>query len=483
MLLAALLALQGDPPYPPIDREFRAAWVATVDNIDWPDHRGEPVTAQKRELLAIVERAHFLHLNALILQVRPSADALYPSKIEPWSEYLTSRQGMAPRPLWDPLAFAIAAAHRDGIQIHAWFNPYRAQSPAQKGPDAPNHISRTNPEVVKMYDRQLWMDPGEPVVQKRTREVIMDVVRRYDIDGVHIDDYFYPYKDDKKTDFPDSASWARYEGPLKRADWRRQNVDRFVEQIYKSIKRVKPWVMFGISPFGIYRPGVPKGIVAHVDQYADLYADVRKWLREGWCDYLTPQLYWPIDQKPQAFGTLLRWWDSQNVKGRHIWPGSYTTKVDPKVGGWRPEEILDQISLTRGTHKAFRTTFSSGLPQTPREHGATGNVHFSFREFTRDGRGLDERLVAGPYARIAVPPASPWLAQGPPPTLRVIKGRLAASKQTRFAAWTSATGRGWTPWQVGDLRSAQRAGRYDRIAVVAIDRYGRLSRVVVRPAG
>jgi uncharacterized lipoprotein YddW (UPF0748 family) len=474
MLLPFAALLAADPPLPPLPREFRAAWVATVDNIDWPDHRGESTAREARELTAIMDRAKTLHLNAIILQIRPSADALYPSRLEPWSEYLTGAQGKAPVPPWDPLAIAIREAHERGIQLHAWFNPFRAESPAQKGPNDPTHISQTHPEVVKSYDHQLWMDPGEELVRHRSLDVILDVVRRYDIDGVHIDDYFYPYKDAAKSDFPDDASWGRYHGSLSRADWRRRNVDEFVEQLYKRIKTAKPWVLFGISPFGIYRPGFPSGIHAGVDQYADLFADARKWLREGWCDYFTPQLYWPIAQKPQAFGTLLNWWVSENARGRHIWPGDYSGKVDPSLSTWQPKEIVDEIDLTEATHGSFATNFDAGKPSTPTESGATGNVHFSMREFMRDGRGLNEQLLAGPYRTAALPPPSPWLARGAGPTLRHVGHQFVTSAE--FVAWSSLRDGAWTPWQVGDVVEASRAT--GEVAAVAVDRYGRVSRVV-----
>ena len=224
-LLASLLALGSNPqalPLRPTDgdapapmaREFRAAWVATVDNIDWPSSRGLPTATQRAEMLRILDVAQGMRLNAIVLQVRPSADALYPSKLEPWSAYLTGRSGKAPSPYWDPLAEWVAEAHRRGIELHCWFNPYRAKAPAEKTPVAANHVARTHPEVVKPYGPYLWMDPSEPFVQKRSKDVILDVVRRYDVDGVHLDDYFYPYQEKDKSGrliaFPDSPSYARY---------------------------------------------------------------------------------------------------------------------------------------------------------------------------------------------------------------------------------------------------------------------------------
>jgi uncharacterized lipoprotein YddW (UPF0748 family) len=226
---------------PTLAREFRAAWVATVDNIDWPSKKGLSTEQQQAELIALLDKSEAIGLNAIIFQVRPAADALYESKIEPWSEYLTGTQGQAPQPFWDPLAFAVKEAHKRGLELHAWFNPYRARHPSAKGPLATSHIARQHPELVKKYGTQLWMDPGEPAVRAQTLKVVLDVVKRYDIDGVHLDDYFYPYKEKQAngtTDFPDDPSWKRYQkagGTLDRDDWRRQNVNQLIEELHAAI--------------------------------------------------------------------------------------------------------------------------------------------------------------------------------------------------------------------------------------------------------
>lgn len=386
-----------DSAEPAVPHEFRAAWVATVDNIDWPSSRTLDVEHQKAEMLKILDTAVAVKLNAIVFQVRPSCDALYDSKLEPWSEYLTGQQGKAPTPLWDPLAFTVEEAHRRGLEVHCWFNPYRAGHPAQKGPYSPDHIKNTHPDVVKSYGRYYWLDPGEPFVQKHSLQVIKDVVKRYDIDGVHIDDYFYPYPE-KNQPFPDSKSYSRYVrhgGTLSLSDWRRQNVDEFVHGMYVGVKQIKPWVKVGISPFGIYRPGFPPSIKAGVDQYDELYADCRKWLAEGWCDYLSPQLYWPIAQKAQSFPVLLDWWISQNSKSRHIWPGLYTSRVYGDEGKtWALKEVLDQIEATR------------------QREGSTGDVHFSMKAFLSDAQNINSVLASGLYAHRALVPASPWLEGG-----------------------------------------------------------------------
>jgi uncharacterized lipoprotein YddW (UPF0748 family) len=454
-------------------REFRAAWVATVDNIDWPSSRTLSTSAQQTEMIRLLDVAKAMNLNAILLQVRPSADALYASPLEPWSEYLTGRQGRSPSPYYDPLEFAVKAAHERGLELHCWFNPYRALSPAQRGPLASRHIARSNPRIVKRYGSFLWMDPGEPEVQRRSLEVILDVVRRYDIDGVHIDDYFYPYKEKgpegQIMDFPDDLSFGRYRaegGTLTRDDWRRKNVDDFIERLYAGIKQEKKWVKFGISPFGIWRPGNPSGIKAGVDQYADLYADPRKWLREGWCDYMTPQLYWPIRQTAQSYPALLHWWMEQNVAGRHLWPGNFTSRLDPSShSAWPVAEIKDQIDVTR--------------------HETDGNVHFSMKAFLDNWRGVRDALRDGPYHDPALVPASPWLGDGPPRAPRVDVnpdggdgGAWHAKWSTRgrdparfYEVQTFANGR-WQPPTVGSATESDVPAAATRLAVTAIDRAG-----------
>jgi uncharacterized lipoprotein YddW (UPF0748 family) len=385
------------PPPPP--REFRAAWVATVGNIDWPSKRGLSSQQQVAEMTAILDKASELNLNAIILQVRTSCDAFYASPYEPWSEYLSGKQGVPPEPFYDPLATWVTEAHRRGIELHAWFNPYRARNTSAKSPDAANHISNTRPEIVKKFNGYEWLDPGEQDARQQTLSVIMDVVRRYDIDGVHLDDYFYPYPEYlKNADFPDDPSWKRYQdagGKLERADWRRDNVNRMIHDIYAGIKAVKPRVKFGISPFGIARPGSPE-MVQGFDQYDKLYADAKLWLNEGWCDYWTPQIYWRISAENQPYAEILKWWVAENKQGRHVWPGNYISAVNDTAKGWPSEEIIDQIRVTR---------------ETP---GASGNVLFSMVALMQNRKGLSDQLRDGPYAEPALIPGSPWLASHPP---------------------------------------------------------------------
>lgn len=397
---------------PPVAREFRAVWVATVGNIDWPSKPGLTTAQQQAELITILDRAASVGLNAVILQVRPSADALYDSPYEPWSEFLSGQMGRAPSPYYDPLAFAVAEAHKRGLELHAWFNPYRARYNAAKTPAAASHVSVARPELVRSYAHYRWMDPGDPETPRWSLRVIADVVRRYDVDGVHIDDYFYPYPEDgpngKPLPFPDSASYARYQaggGTLARDDWRRANVDAFVHAMYDSVHAVKPWVKVGVSPFGIYRPKEPANACCF-DAYAKLYADARRWWRAGWADYFTPQLYWKIAARQQSYPELLAWWVAENARGRHLWPGNYLSRVGPKPTDWTVAEIDSQILVTRA------------------QRGATGNVWFSMQTFLRNTVGVSDSLRDGAYRMPALVPASPWLPGRAPgaPLVAVSRG-------------------------------------------------------------
>jgi len=396
------------PPQPA--REFRGAWLVTVANKDWPSRPGLPVAEQKAELTELLDRAVQLKLNAIIFQVRPSCDAMYASSVEPWSEYLTGTMGEAPQPFYDPLAFAIEEAHWRGLELHAWFNPFRALHPLAKSPVAPNHISRTHPELVRPYGSQRWLDPGEPSVRAYVLNVIMDVVRRYDVDGVQLDDYFYPYPEKdaagRELGFPDDASWQKYgrASRLNRDDWRRANINAFVQGVYQNIKTAKPWVKFGISPFGIWRPMNPPQIRG-MDAYTRLYADSRKWFASGWLDYFSPQLYWSMDVPQQSFPVLLNWWAEQNARGRHLWPGLYAANVGEK---WGPDEMARQIAATR------------------RQPGAGGEIFFRLRSLT-DNAGL-ANVVRAAYSQPALVPASPWLAAALParPNLMVGEDSHAA---------------------------------------------------------
>lgn len=446
---------------PPLAREFRAAWVATVDNIDWPSRKGLPTAEAKAELDAIVDRAAELGLNALVFQIRPAGDAFYESSLEPWSEWLTGAQGKAPNPKWDPLAHVIERCHARGLQLHTWFNPYRATHPAGKSKPAKNHVTVREPGLCVKYGSYGWMDPGMRRSADLFVEVLVDVVRRYDVDGVHIDDYFYPYPENKQ-DFPDDGSYDLYRkagGKLGRAAWRRQNIDRLVERMYEAVHRTKPWVQVGISPFGIARPGVPAGIKAGIDQYDQLYADVQKWFANGWLDYLAPQLYWPIDQAPQSFATLLPWWHEQNTAGRHMWPGINPGRALNPKPPIRQTEIADQIALLRA------------------QPASLGHVHFSFKALRTDAPHVGGALRTL-YREPAVAPASPWLGDRAPSPLQNVANargdevRWSARDDVRFVAVQSERGGAWRTEAIVDARRGtfRLASRAERVALTPFSR-------------
>lgn len=477
VLVTGTLAICGSsaaqetiPEPPPSPREFRAAWVATVDNIDWPSRRGLSTAEQQAELIRILDKAAELKLNCLVLQVRTTADALYDSRLEPWSYYLTGESGKAPDPFYDPLTMWVDEAHRRGIEIHAWLNPYRARFGTNEV--AASHVSRTRPDLVKTYGRYLWLDPGEPDAAAHSLAVFADVVNRYDIDGVHMDDYFYPYpitEDGEEVDFPDDASWAKYQssgGQLGRADWRRDNVNRLVRQIHQQTRQAKPWVRFGISPFGIGRPGAAPGITGF-DQYEKLYADATLWLKEGWCDYFAPQLYWPIDQKAQSFPVLYEFWRQESTHGVPVWPGLFTSRTGDMNRPFPPKEILRQIEVVR----------------TP--GAGTGHIHFSMKALMQNREGLANELQTTLYASPALVPSDP-IATGDPPsapivdraepgsdTLRIRPGDAKSLKA--FAIWN------WdgSEWAFTVIPSSQ--SHYNppaasrRVVITAVDRHGRES--------
>jgi uncharacterized lipoprotein YddW (UPF0748 family) len=376
------------PDVPSAEREFRAAWVATVSNIDWPSKPGLSTEEQQKEVRTILDTAVALRLNAIVFQARPQCDALYQSALEPWSYYLTGVQGKAPDPFYDPLKFWVEEAHLRGIELHVWFNPYRAHLKVG-GEITDSSLVKKRPDLAKKVPGDLyWLDPGKKETQDHSFNVVLDVVKRYDIDGIHFDDYFYPYGDGS---FPDDESWGEYTkngGSLTREDWRRSNVNAFIERVYKGIKSEKPYVKFGLSPFGIWRPTFPPSI-SGFDQYAALYADARLWLNEGWIDYWTPQLYWPINQIPQSYPVLLGWWVKENTKARNIWPGLFTSRMTDEKG---TDENINEIMVTRGF-----------VPEGP------GNVHFSMKAFLRDSTALNAGLKNGPYRRQALVPPSKWL--------------------------------------------------------------------------
>lgn len=479
--------LTGDDAIDPAEvpdtpREFRAVWIATVANIDWPFEPELSSDEQKAELRKILDRAVLLNMNAVILQVRPAADALYHSSHEPWSEFLTGEPGKAPDPWYDPLEFAVEEAHRRGLELHAWFNPFRAYHPSAEKEPASDHISRTDSSLVLEYGTSLWLDPGREEARSHSLDVILDVVSRYDIDGVHLDDYFYPYaeldEEENEIDFPDSTSFRDYQekgGDLGRSDWRRQNVNRFVEQLQHEIKEIDPTVRFGISPFGIWRPGYPEQIDGY-DAYDKIYADSRKWLQQGWVDYFTPQLYWPVAEEAQSYPVLMQWWIEQNAFKRHIWPGNYTSRIGAEEETWEPSEILEQLQITRGD------------PRT------TGNVHFSMNVLMDNPSDVSGALMKE-YDEPALVPATFWLNGDPPPMPRAdiqqVGNRRVVSlnpgpgsepwlwvvKAKYGRKWVTHIQPGWK--QSLNLETSNKQGWLHGVAVTTVNRLGQESAVNV----
>lgn len=353
-------------------REFRAAWVATVYNIDWPSRSGLSAQKQKSELIKILNEAARQRLNAIILQIRPNSDALYSSNIEPWSVWLS---GAGVNPGYDPLAFAVAEGHRRGIEIHAWFNPFRATVGNKKS--GRGHVSQRYPKLLKRAGSTTYLNPSSSTAQQHVIDVILDVVKRYDIDGVHLDDYFYPYPPHHKV-----------ADGLKPSE-RRAAIDDFIEELYDEVKSEKPWVRVGISPFGIWQPGYPSGVKAGVNAYEQLACDARKWLQEGWVDYLAPQLYWRC-AGPQSYQALMKWWSSINPK-RPIWPGIASGRINSKTDPGRPaSEIGRQIDYSRSLAR-----------QSP------GQIFWSWKSIGTNRGGLHKQLAAR-YNGCALPPAMPW---------------------------------------------------------------------------
>ncbi len=385
------------------ERELRAAWVASVFNITWPSRNDLSEAASRAEITRILDLMAALRMNAAVVQIRPESDALYRSSIEPWSRFLTGTQGTDPG--WDPLAVWIEEAHARGIELHAWMNPYRGMASAS-ATTAPTHVTRTLSQHAHPWSTTVWMDPGASEVRAHVVSVVRDVVGRYDVDGIHFDDYFYPYPDGTRT-FPDDATYDAYlaaGGALAREDWRRENVNALVREVSEAIASTRADVRFGISPFGIHRPGMPPGIVG-LDAYATLFCDAPRWIAEGWVDYLAPQLYWPSTQTAQAFGPLIEWWAMRpREESRSIFAGLNLTRLG-ETEAWTLDEIRTQVELTRGQ----------------RALGARGVILYTVEPLLDDRLGV-RALFADEL--FAAPAASPPLASAagaslPPPRVSV----------------------------------------------------------------
>lgn len=400
LLLASAVAWGGSSAP---KREMRAVWIATVDNIDWPSARGLSPKQQQQEFIQLIDRLKDIGINAVIVQVRPCADAFYNSQFEPWSAFLSGKQGVAPKPFYDPLAFMIEECHKRCIEFHAWFNPYRTVSDTAYASIDSKHIARKHPEWLVSYGKLRYFDPGLPQTRNHILKVIKDVVSRYDIDGVHFDDYFYPYKI-KGLDFPDSASFAAHHRGFARNQkeaWRRDNVNMIIRMLHDTIRAVKPYIKFGVSPFGIWRNKVndPKGSETSGGQnYDDLYADIRLWMQNRWIDYVVPQLYWHIGMKVADYKTLADWW-SRNNNGIPLYIGQGYYRVDPKskVKEWADgKEISRQLTLNR--------TIA----------GIEGSIFFSAKTFMNNPLRVNEQLKKQYYQYPALVPPIRQIDSIPP---------------------------------------------------------------------
>jgi len=458
-VFAQAYAPVADKP-PGLTREFRGAWIACIYNLDWPSSSGLGAGQQQAELRAMLDKLAALNMNAVIFQVRPHCDAVYQSSLEPWSPWLSGTMGRSPG--YDPLAFCIREAHARGIEVHAWFNPFRAVSSASVV-CSNNHVTCANPRIVKPYGSMKWCDPAFDETRSRATNVILDVVRRYDVDGVHLDDYFYPYP----------AGGAKFRDGKTPAE-RRAYVDSFVSGLYSAVKRTKPWVRVGISPFGIWKPGVPTGIEAGIDSCEDLAGDSRKWLANGWVDYLAPQLYWRISPQKQSFPALLSWWRSQG--SRPVWPGIATARINSSEDPGRPaSEIINQIDLSRKIGKGY-----------------VGHIQWSAKSIVTNRGGIATQL-AKTYTQPAVVPPMPWLSSSAPAVPGVsamgqnggtfVRWVLKDSSAAKVAIQAKYNGQ----WKTVRIAPASSEGvtipLAQAVAVSTLDRFGNASapKVLGRP--
>jgi uncharacterized lipoprotein YddW (UPF0748 family) len=394
-ILALLLVINVQQLFAQQKYEFRGVWVATVDNIDFPSSKLLSTEAQKAEFISLLEMHKRNGMNALIVQIRPATDAFYPSEYEPWSEWLTGKQGKPPVPYYDPLEFMITETHKRGMEFHAWMNPYRAVFSVGKSSISPTHITRLHPEWFIEYGRTKYFDPGNKEAQKFVTNVVRDVVHRYDVDAIHFDDYFYPYRIAGK-EFNDAASFKLNGNGLDKEAWRRSNVDSIIVMLSKAIKEENPYCQFGISPFGVWRniDKDPEGsnTKAGVTNYDDLYADILMWLKMKWIDYVVPQLYWEFGRKPVEFEILSKWW-AEHAYGRQMYIGHGIYRaMEPKSYAWKnPKELPNQIKRIR----EFSTI--------------QGSVYFSSKSFANNPNGWSDSLRNNYYKYPAIPPPMPWI--------------------------------------------------------------------------
>jgi uncharacterized lipoprotein YddW (UPF0748 family) len=377
--------------------EFRGVWIASVDNIDWPLKGMTNPDSQRVEFIRQLDMHKNNGMNAVIVQVRPAADAFYPSQLEPWSQWLTGVQGQPPSPYYDPLEFMIKETHKRGMEFHAWCNPYRADFKIGASSIAPNHVTKIHPEWFLDYGDKKYFDPASKEVQKFVVQVVTDIVHRYDVDAIHMDDYFYPYRITGK-EFPDDDSYKRSKSKLNKDDWRRSNVDSIMKMVSIAIKKEKPWVQFGISPFSVWRnkDKDPRGSDSKAGQtnYDDLYADILLWLKEKWVDYVAPQLYLEIGHDKIDYAKMLEWW-SKNSYGRNLYIGLGIYRSGSNAAWRNPNELPNQIKLLR---------------QYP---NVQGGIYFSSKSFNNNPNGWSDSLRNNYYKLQAATPQMDWLPRNP----------------------------------------------------------------------
>lgn len=391
--VAELRAQVASPNY-----EFRGVWIATVENIDWPSKKNLSVAEQKAEYIRLLDMHQKNGMNVMIVQVRPAGDALYNSPYEPWSEYLTGKQGLPPSPLYDPLEFMITETHKRGMEFHAWLNPYRAVFNILRSSVSPNHLTKTHPGWFLNYGGKKYFNPGLPEVRQHTVKIVKDLATRYDLDGIHMDDYFYPYRITGK-EFPDQKDYQRYGKGMNKDDWRRSNCDSVILQIHNAIRAINPHIKFGISPFGVWRnksqDAMGSDTRAGQTNYDDLYADILLWLQKGWIDYVVPQLYWERGHKLADYDILLKWWN-EHVYGRQLYIGLAIYRAGSNAAWRSPDELPNQIQEARN----YPTT--------------QGSVYFSSESFTRNPNGWNDSLQNHYYHYPALVPPMPWIDNSAP---------------------------------------------------------------------
>ena len=391
--------------YGQINFEFRGVWIATVVNIDWPAEKGLSVEEQKASFIKLLDIHQRNGINSVFVQVRPAADAFYPSQYEPWSEYLMGKQGVPPNPYYDPLAFMIEETHKRGMEFHAWINPYRAVFNIKTSSVSPTHITRIHPEWFLTYGTTKYFNPGIPEVREYVCKVVKDIVTRYDIDGIHMDDYFYPYRIAGK-EFPDEKTYLTYGKGLTKDAWRRSNCDSIIKNIYETITDANPRVKFGVSPFGVWRNKnmdiEGSKTTAGTTSYDDLYADILLWLRMGWIDYVAPQIYWECSHNQCPYNELLDWW-SKHTYGKHLYIGHANYKANSNAAWRNKNELPNQIIALRGMK----------LTQ--------GSAFFSSQDLVRNTNGWADSLRENYYALPAIVPPMSWIDSTIPPKPIVIK--------------------------------------------------------------